>query len=460
MSIEVVRTPDLSINTYIIIDDASRSAAVIDPARNVDPILERLRQKNADLQFILETHVHADFISGARELKQRLNNKPEIVCSFMGGDIWAPKYFDKAIRDRDAIELGSLKLEAWHTPGHTPEHLIYILISKQKPIAAFTGDFLFPGCVGRPDLLGPEESKNLAKKLYRSVFTVLPQLPDELPIFPAHGTGSLCAKAISKDENSTLKKEWKNNPYLQKQDLDVWIAHLLEGMPKAPAYFPFLKKINITGAPLLRSLAVPKKIDLRNLAGLDLANYYLLDIRNQEEFADRHLEGSVNIPWAQTFVRWAGEFIPYDQPIILIHNNINDAEKAIDGLHLIGLDDIAGLAVSDREFFEHYPGRLNSFPMLKGVDLLKQKAQLEIIDVRTDAEWNGGHIPGAKHFEVNGLNPFPKTLAKNKTIAFVCGTGYRAGIAASLAQKAGIDNVCNIKGGMQAWNQAELPLEK
>lgn len=460
MNVLMLFIPGLAIRSYVIIDDSTKNAAVIDPTRMVGPILTHLTLHQAKLVYILETHVHADFISGAKELKYWLDGKPQICCSSMGGKSWVPHYADVGVHDKDEFDLGQLKIQAWHTPGHTPEHMMYILYSDGRPKTAFTGDFLFAGSVGRPDLLGEDQVEALAGDLYQTIFDVLPALPDDLRILSAHGAGSLCGKGIKTVEETSLGIERSINPALQKEEKVKWMHHLLQDMPQAARYFPLMKRMNVQGVPLLKDLASPKRYEPIELAKMDLSQYYLLDVRNQELFAKGHIKGSVNIPWGTTFSRWIGEFVSYETPIIVIANSPNESYEAISTLHLVGLDRLAGFVVVDQEFETLLANKIQTFEMLAGYELLQHLDEVEVIDVRTNTEWNGGRIPGAKHFELNNFPQVLKQLAKDTTLAFVCGSGIRASIAASLARKEGLEHVCNIKGGMRAWSQAGLPIEK
>lgn len=460
MAIYTIITWSLSIRTYLIIDEVSRKAAIIDPTRNIEPILELLEEHGGNLTYIFESHVHADFVSGAKELKAKLNGKPIIACSALGGKEWIPSYVDQTIHDREKFDLGSLSIQAWHTPGHTPEHLMFVLLQKDAPIAAFTGDFLFAGSIGRPDLLGKKELDDLSKKLFNSIFTVLPELPRDLRVLPAHGSGSLCGKEIATQEESTLEKEWASNPSLIKMDMAQWTDQLLKDMPKAPAYFARMKELNITGAPLLNTLPSVKQIDPSSLHYLNLSDYFLLDVRNQELFASHHIRNSVNIPWSANFLRWAGEFIPPSKPVIIIANNRDETAEVIKALHLIGIDQIGGFILADVALWDQVDSHISSFPMPQVDEILTKLDEYLVIDVRTILEWNKGHIPSAKHHEINTLSDALNNFQRNTAIAFICGSGYRASIAASFAKQAGFKTICNIRGGMQAWNQADLPIEK
>jgi len=450
MTIYPVVAPGLAIHSYIVADEKSKNALVIDPTRDIDPILNILKEHGLNLLYILETHVHADFISGAKELKQRLKGAPLILCSSEGGPEWVPKYADKTIKDKDTINLGSQQIMARHTPGHTPEHLIYILNKNILPTMAFTGDFLFAGCIGRPDLIN-DKVDLLTEKLYHSIETVLSDLPDSLVLHPAHGAGSLCGKAISNSE-TTLGKERQSNPALKKQPFDQWKKDVFKEMPKAPQYFQRVKRLNVQGVNMLNSN--PREIQGDQLLKEDLNEVFILDIRNQDEFANGHIPGSLNIPMGPNFARWAGDFVPDSQEIIIIANKQSQALEAIKALHMIGMDNIKGYSFPGRDFLSQ------SFPYSEGALFKDQRPDVQIIDVRTPSEWNNGHIPHAVHIEIDLLPLKINELPKNKTLAFICGTSYRASIAASLAQKNGYDSIVNIKGGMQAWNQAGLPIQK
>lgn len=460
MAIHTIITAGLSIRSYVVIDESSGNAIVIDPTRLVDPIISYLKENKASLRFILETHVHADFLSGAKELKSRWNNEPIICCSNMGGKEWIPQYNDKEISNHEILSLGSVKFKAFHTPGHTLEHQSFVMEINGQPTAFFTGDFLLAGSLGRPDLINIKMTQSLLKGLYHSVFDVLPQFSNTLPIYPAHGAGSLCGKGIG-SENSTLENEWAHNPSLIKTSFEEWSKKLLEGLPKAPRYFSVMKKMNVSGAPLLKDVAKPKKMTLEDISKINFSDFFVLDTRNQEVFAQGHIQKAVNIPWGPLFTRWIGEFIPYDTPIIIFSSSEEEAVQSINGLYLIGLDNIFGYAVVDQEFLYKNKNQITAFQMIEGSEVLtKLNLGLEVIDVRTDAEWNAGHIPTAKHLEIVNLMDALEEIPKNQHIVFVCGSGYRASIAASVAQKFGSPHVCNIKGGMQAWQKAQLPMEK
>lgn len=463
MTITTLVTPELSINTYLIIDDPTGKAAIIDPPRQIEAIVQQIQQQNVQLIAIIETHVHADFISGAKELKAHFQNRPLIYCSVMGGDRWLPAYADSAVKDRESIILGNLRLQAWHTPGHTPEHLSWLLfddaIDKSRPIAAFTGDFLFVGCVGRPDLLGDEMLTQLATELYNSVFQLLPKWPNELVIFPAHGSGSLCGKSISSSSpSSTLSVERQTNPYLTPQPQELWIANLVKEMPLAPPYFSKVKQLNVAGVKLLSELNKPSRINLEALSKLQKDGIEIVDVRSVGEFANAHLLGSVNVPINPTFSKWISYLVSPDTPIAIVGANEKELEEVKKVLHLIGYDQIEAEAILDTSKIDLGASNLATIETLSVKEAFARIQQnsddIVIVDVRTPGEWNSGHAPNAMHIE---LIEFPRRIAEipqEKTIALMCGSGVRSAIASSLLKRAGHRSLFNIQGGMQAWKSS------
>lgn len=449
MRLKKLIQPGLSINTYLLIDETTHLAVVVDPIRVITPVVEVLQLENAKLIYILETHVHADFVSGAKELKHYFNEAPQILCSAEGGKEWVPSYADVLVHDQEIIEIGTLKLQAWHVPGHTPEHLMWVVFDTAQaathPVLAFTGDFLLTDSLGRPDLLGDAQTHGLAEKLYHSVFQTLHQFPDTLQILPAHGAGSFCGKGISEKNESTLGEEKQSNPYLRKLDKAMWIEQLLFEIPSAPSYFKRLKQLNVKGSPLKH--AVPL------VEAKEVQAELLIDIRNPEEFAKSHLRGSLNIPYGPLFAKWAGELLPDNQSILLIGTTLDSIQQAAADLHLLGLDELKGYVFWDKLPKE----KLTSFELAAPQAVDRDKPF--VIDVRTHEEWDEGHIPGAVHMPLPTLSQELAKIPKDQKIVLTCGRGYRSSIAASLLEKNGFPHVASLKGGMQAWRNAQLNVE-
>lgn len=462
MFFQRIFTPSLAINSYLIGDEKSKKCVVIDPTRHVVPFIIHAQNAGLDITDILETHVHADYVSGSRELKHQLNEKPLIYASGMGGKQWIPLYADVAVKQGTQLKIGQLRLEAIHTPGHTPEHIMWICYDESRssttPWFAFTGDSLFVGSVGRPDLLGSEEMAILAPQCYHTIFDVFASLPDFVEIFPAHGEGSFCGKSLQSRFSSTIGYERLFNPYLKIKALQNWITDLQKGLPPIPPYFRHLKKVNIEGPPLLSSLKV-KIWDCKE--GKDFKELFLIDVRHPESFAASHIKGSLNIPFSQSFCQWAGWMLPLETPLGLVIENSLIYSEVVEQLRLIGFDqEVWVIQLGDHQ--QDLPCSFSSFPLMEIDDLAKEQPDFQslyLLDVRTSEEWRTGHIPGAHHLELNELQKEIKQLPNHQSIALLCRSGQRASIAASLLEKHGFPSVINVRGGMQAWKLAGLPLE-
>jgi hydroxyacylglutathione hydrolase len=452
MYLHRILTPGLGINSYILGDKESKRAVVVDPTRQVVPYIVKAQEEGLNITDILETHVHADFVSGARELKHQLNDKPIIHCSGMGGKEWVPHYADHQVQHGDKLFFGKIRLEALHTPGHTPEHLCWVCYdesrSQESPWFLFSGDCLFVESVGRPDLLGEKESRLLAKKLYHSLFDVLGSLPDFVEILPGHGSGSLCGKSLSGAETSTMGYERRYNRYMNQISEEEWIEGVLRGLPPVPRYFKKLKKINVQGPPLMSSL----KAQLFDPQIQKRSDLFLVDIRLPEGFAISHLPGSLNIPFSQTFHHWAGHFLPEEQPIGIVTENTHIMPEVVNMLHMIGFDQEISIIL-----FDPKESSLSSFAMMdpNRIDQKIGEVLPVVVDVRTDEEWEAGHIPQALHMELDELENRITELNKESPTVLLCRSGMRASTGASLLKKAGFTSVFNLRGGMQAWKMSQ-----
>lgn len=444
----------LGINTYLLGDEKSKHCVVVDPPRQVFSIIIEAQQAGFEITDILETHVHADFVSGAKELKHVLNDKPRIHVSAEGGACWIPSYGDRLVRQGDHIQKDTFRLEAIHTPGHTPEHLIWICydesFSSTLPWFALTGDCLFVGSIGRPDLLGEEKTFSLTEKLYQSLFQKFAFLPDHLEIFPSHGAGSLCGKNLNGKVSTTLGYERRCNPYFTPLPKEKWIKEVLKDLPLTPPYFQRLKNLNLKGAPLLCTLTT-KGGNETFASNVNPKELFLLDVRGPDVFAYSHLEKSLNIPFSPSFSQWAGWMLPINQPIGLIIENESRATKVIDQLRLMGFDQLIWIIPWEKKP-PAWTRLETSFPMLSVKELgekFKNKEALYLIDVRTKEEWEKRHLSQAHHVELNQLKQNFNQIPKEVPLAVICASGARASLAISLLKQQRQQVIVNIQGGMQ-----------
>lgn len=459
--------PGLAIYSYMVGDEKSKRCAVVDPTRDIDEYLAIAKREGLRITDVLETHVHADFVSGSNELKARLGKTVSVHCSGLGGAEWTPPYADHVLRDRDEVSLGEVRLQAVHTPGHTLEHVCWSLFddtrSREVPWLMLTGDFLFVGDVGRPDLLGAEAQRVLAHQLYKSVFETLPGLPDITEIYPGHGAGSLCGKAIGSRSASTVGYERRFNVALREKSEERWVGDLLSGMPLAPPYFRRMKQVNRQGPAVLGArLPGQERWTAQQLHERTCEDCLIIDVRGKEAFAAAHIPAAINIPFGHNLPTWAGWVLPYDRPTLLILDHVDQLSEVVRHLIRVGFDDVRGYLDGGMEAWANagYPlERLNTLSVQELARLLAGKGQRPtVLDVRTDREWAAGHIEGAIHIHGGTLEERYAEVPRDRPVVVVCGTGYRASIASSFLKRNGYGDVTNVLGGMSAWKAAGLPI--
>jgi hydroxyacylglutathione hydrolase len=458
--------PGLAIASYLIGDERTGEAAVIDPTRDVDDFIRYAREHDLHIRHIFETHVHADFVVGSPELKARLGDGVEIHASGMGGEEWTPQHTDHVVSDGDEIKVGGLRMRAFHTPGHTPEHVSWALFddsrSRDIPWILFAGDFLFVGDVGRPDLLGAEARKQLAHQLYESIFERLPAIPDITELYPNHGAGSLCGKAINARRSSTIGYERRFNPALVQKPEERWVDDLMADMPLAPPYFRRMKKVNKESPRVLGpELPGHARISAREVHERICEECLIVDVRSKEAFAAAHIPAAINIPLGPILPTWAGWVLPYDRPTLIVLDHPHQLEQVVTHLVRVGFDDIQGYLQGGMDAWETSGYELATLDTMSvhdlGTALRRDPRGLTVLDVRTEKEWNSGHIEGALHIHGGTLQDRAGEVPRDKPVAVICGSGYRASIASSFLKRHGIENVANVVGGMSAWKAAALP---
>lgn len=457
---EQIKTSGLAQLSYIVGDDSAGVVAIVDPRRDVEIYLQRSRELGVRITHAIETHIHADFVSGTRELQAQLG------IPVVGGHSEDYQFDYHPLREGDTIALGSVTMTALHTPGHTPEH-ISLLISDTKqgeqPFGLFTGDFVFNLDVGRPDLLGEGTEQRLAKQLHDSIFNKLIPLGDRLEIYPCHGAGSACGKSIGDRQQSTLGNERLFNSALQERSADEFVEWLLGDMPEPPSHYARLKKVNAQGAPLRGCLQAPQSLSVSTFRDMmEQPNSIVIDTRSMLAFGGGHIPGAVNIGLGTSFPSWAGRMIAPDKLILLIAEGPEAVKAASEHLFRIGLDNVGGYLHRGMNNWQTDGLPMERTPQMTVTELQAQlgRPDLQVLDVRSDQEFLKGEIPGAQHIFLPHLVENLSELNRAQTIATYCGSGYRASIAASLLQKHGFDSVVNVPGSWSAWKSKDYSIEK
>jgi hydroxyacylglutathione hydrolase len=433
----------------------------------VEVYLKIAEEKNFNITHVTETHIHADFLSGARELAAATGAK--MYLSDEGGEDWKYQFEHVGLKNGDVIKIGKVKLEAIHTPGHTPEHISFLLTDtavSSLPNMIFTGDFVFVGDVGRPDLLekaagitGTQEVG--AAQMFESLNT-FKSLPDHVQVWPGHGAGSACGKSLGAVPSSTIGYEKLVNWALRIEDKDEFIAKLLDGQPEPPKYFAMMKKLNKFGPTVLGGIPHPAKLTLNQFREALEKKVTIVDARDKLSFAGGHVRGSINIQDNSEFSTWAGWMLKYDEPFVLIANaeRIQELTKA---LVRIGMQNFYGY-VSDLDKWADQCHELDTVNQITVKDLKElmdsNGENIEIIDVRSYVDYNEDHIPNAKNIHVGYLTDHLSEIADDKTKIVYCQAGNRSSIAASTLLSSGIKNVINLTGGFSAWELDNTNVEK
>jgi hydroxyacylglutathione hydrolase len=462
--------PAIAQASYLIGCVATGEAIVIDPNRDVDRYIAAAAREGVTITHVTETHIHADFLSGARELAARTGAK--LYLSDEGDQDWKYQFASEGtlVRHGDRITVGNVIVEVVATPGHTPEHITFLVTdgaAANRPIAAATGDFVFVGDVGRPDLL--ERAANMkgtmekgARVLWKSLQTFKAQ-EDWLQIWPGHGAGSACGKGISAVPYSTVGYERRFNWAFNVKTEDDFVAAVLAGQPEPPKYFATMKHLNKLGPRVLGGFPAPPRLDDHRLADLIAEHAVVVDTRPAGEYAAQHLQGTLNIPLNHSFVNWAGWLLPYSADLYFIVEDPSEghARELVRQLALIGLDRVAG--VFEATAVAHLAARgvrVATVPQLTVDDAAGHLAAHDavILDVRNATEWASGHLPSAIHIPLGYLSERLDDVPSDRPVVVHCQGGGRSAIAASLLHRAGRGNVSNMVGGFQAWMGAGLPV--
>ncbi len=432
--------------SFLIGCDRTKQAVVIDPRRDVSIYVEAARQAGASLVAAIETHVHADFVSGARELAE-LGAR---VVTGPGADL---HFTHHQVSDGEEMAVGDVTLTFFHTPGHTFEHIAIGVSAPDEPRRLFTGDLLFVGGVGRPDLVGEAQTRALAGLLFDSLHRVM-GMDRAIEVHPGHGAGSLCGAGIGSSPASTIGGEADQNPMLQYADRDRFVAAVMADVPDRPAYFARMKKLNQEGPAVLGLAKGTRRLpSIRPAAAAALAadGAIVVDLRPAEAFAQGHPDGAVNLAYGSKVGYWAGWVLTPDMPLLLLASDPAHAQDAGVQLLRVGLDRIEGTIDGGFEAWEAAALPTAVTPQM-AVDALHGAAsRLFLIDVRSPREWRAGHVDGAVNIPVGEIPARLADLPSGTPIATMCEGGYRSSLAASLLALEGVPNVVNVAGGMAAY---------
>ncbi|MEZ5427009.1 MAG: rhodanese-like domain-containing protein [Pyrinomonadaceae bacterium] len=426
-------------------------AAVIDPQRDVQQYLDEAQANNQNIKYIIETHSHADFVSGHLELAQKTG------AQIIFGEKARTAFPTHKVKDGDQLMLGRIKLKFLETPGHTPEGITILAENTEdenQPLKMFTGDTLFIGDVGRPDLVGSKgfTAEQMASMLYDSLYQKILQLPDETEVYPAHGAGSLCGKSLSKETWSTLGEQKKFNYALQPMSRGKFVELVAAGQLEVPAYFPISASQNLKGSISLEDLPKPEALSSEEINNFDGV---VLDVRVNREYGAGHIPNAINIGLGGQFASWAGTLIPVGTPIAVSADTFEEVEEAVMRLARVGHETVTGYIL-----LKNYKDEKKTVEQIL-VENVKEllSSGIQLVDVRRVAEHANGHAPGTVNIPLNILSREIDGLDPDKPTYVICQSGYRSSVGTSILENAGFKTVFNVAGGTKAWIDAGLETE-
>ena len=460
--------------SYLVGCAATGESLIVDPNRDVEQYVAAAEAEGLRITHITETHIHADFVSGVRELAARTGGT--LYLSDEGDDDWKYQFASEThtvlLKHRDTFNVGSVRIDVLHTPGHTPEHLAFVVTDTagaDRPMGVFTGDFIFVGDVGRPDLL-EQAAKHAgtmehgAKTLYASLQEFKQALPDYVQLWPGHGAGSACGKALGAVPQTTLGYEKLFNWGLAAETEQEFVWAVLAGQPEPPMYFAEMKRTNKEGPRVMEGFPRPERLSGDDLEALLAQEATVVDTRPTSQFATAHIPGTINIPLGRSFSTWAGSVLPYERDFYLIVDDSSSGgvEEMIHDLVMIGLDRVGGYFSVDvvqawtrgggatEAVLEVLPDQL--------VPLLSDDA-VALIDVRNSSEWTAAHIPGSQNFPLGRLTETLERIPRDRPLVVHCQAGGRAAVAISMLQANGFANVSHLAGDFGEWSREQRPVE-
>jgi hydroxyacylglutathione hydrolase len=429
-------------------------ACVVDPQRDVALYIDEARAQGLRIEHVIETHLHADFVSGHRELAERTGAK-----IYLGARAGA-KFPHVAAQDGDEIRFGRVILRFLETPGHTLESMsiaVTDLDRGDRPSAVLTGDTLFIGDVGRPDLAPDLTPQQLAGMLYDSLHQKLLPLGDDVEVYPAHGAGSLCGKQMRPERQSTIGKERALNYALRAKNKEEFVRLVTAELPDRPGYFALDAEINRSGAPALANLAPLPLLTAEEVLAKQKAGAVILDTRPAQQFGAGHIPGAVHIALGGQYASWAATVLGLDKDILLVAEDEEHLEESRMRLTRVGIERVMGTLGGGMAQWAMERRPVAEIAQIPVEELRREREHVQIVDVRKQSEWDEGHIEGAKLIPLNKLESELGQLDRHQPVAVHCKGGYRSAIAASLVQRAGFENVMNVIGGFDAWRACGLP---
>ncbi len=426
-------------------------AAVVDPQRDVEQYLAEADANNQQIKYIIETHLHADFVSGHIELAQKTG------ATIVFGKQANAEFEHLAVEDGDELTVGAVKLKILETPGHTPEGISIVVENADEPRKILTGDTLFIGDGGRPDLVGSKgfSAAQMAGFLYDSLHEKILTLPDETEVYPAHGAGSLCGKNMSKETWSTIREQRQLNYALQPMAKDAFVEMMTENLSEAPAYFPKSVAKNLAGARSLADLPKPKKMsaeEVKDFSGV------VLDTRGADEYGAAHIPNSLNIGLGGQFASWAGTLIETDAPLVIIADAEDTVDEAVMRLARVGIESVEGFLLMKDWRFE--TATVEQISVTEMNERLTENNDLQFVDVRRAGEYESGHAPQTINLTLSDLENSTGKLDASRPIYVICQGGYRSSAGTSILEKKGFKEIYNITGGTGAWIGEKFKIEK
>lgn len=461
--LETIHTEGISQLSYLVGDTETGQAAVIDPRTDVDVYLDIARKHGLSITHIFETHIHADFVSGSLSLADRVGT----ADVFLSGEQADYEFGASSVADGQQFEFGSFLLTARHTPGHTPEHMSFEIGNAKEGDriwGVFTGDSLFVGSAGRPDLLGASETQDLARQQYETLYDYFLKLEDHVLIYPCHGAGSACGADISDRLVSTIGYERRTNSFLRCHDFEEFESLVVDGAPPVPAHYPVLKRVNANGPEIMHRMpTIPALPPQRFRTAARQPGVSVIDTRTMLAFGGGHVAGAINIEDRPEISNWLGEMFDADQALLLVVDQDTDVEQIQRLIVRTGHSLFAGYLAGGMKAWETAGMELETLTQWSVFRLQEQMANdpgLTVLDVRSPDEFKAGHVPQADHYFVADMRNRIDGLDKDRRYATYCASGYRASIASSLMQSRGFKHIANVTGSWDAWQSAGLPVEE